>query len=500
MLYSSKTVLYVDDTIEQRYAMRRILESGGYEVLEANTGAEALQLMSTSPMAVILDVRLPDMNGYDVCRSIKSSPISAGIPVLQVSAGFAEPSLRVEALSGGADAYIAQPVHPQELLNLLRATVQAHRSEKMLRLLAGVGLRIASSLDLNETVRSIRDSVIPVFCDCCHLYLLKPSDAERQPIDPLLQQVAEEAIRSGTAQLTGLKAPFHSAIAAPLDSPSVRLGAILFVLDRSGRRYSSGDLPIAQDLAARIALAVQNARLHTEQQAAQAALVQSEKIAAAGRLSAAIAHEINNPLEAVVNMVYLMDACAETPSEVRKYAQEVLSELSRIAHITRQTLGFYRELGGVQEFDLSESVQETLTLLKKRITARDIIVHESYAPSLRIRAVKGEIRQVVSNLILNAIDAMEPGGVLKLETSLESEEHVMIRVKDTGRGIPLEQLIQIFDPFFTTKKGMGTGLGLWVSQRIVNKHGGEIRVRSQTTGPGHGTTMEVILRQEPDLA
>lgn len=500
MLYSSKTVLYVDDTVEQRYAMRRILQSGGYDVLEASTGAEALRLLNSDLVAVILDVRLPDMNGYDVCRAIKASPAGLGVPVLQVSASFAEPSLRAEALSGGADAYIAQPVHPQELLNLLRATVQAHRADRMLRLLAAVGLRIGGSLDLSETIQSVRESVERVFCDRCHVFLSRAGEVERGPIDPALAEIARETIASGNLQLRNRGVPRCSVIAAPLEASNVRLGAILFVLDTSGRQYASDDIALAGDLAARIALALQNAQLHTEQQAAQAALVQSEKIAAAGRLSAAIAHEINNPLEAVVNLVYLMEGSAEAPAVVRKYAQEALSELSRIAHIARQTLGFYRELVGPQNFDLSESVQETLLLLNRRLKAKEIAVHEQYAPSLRIHAVKGEIRQVVSNLILNALDAMEPGGRLELETALMPGGEIIVRVTDTGRGIAPEILDQIFDPFFTTKNGTGTGLGLWVTQRIVDKHGGRMNVRSDTTGPRRGTTVEVFLRQDPDFA
>jgi len=497
MLYKSKTVLYVDDADEQRYAMRRILESAGYEVLEANTGAEALRLLKPDLTAVILDVRLPDMNGYDVCRAIKMSSVGAAIPVLQISASFVEPSLRAEALSGGADSYIAQPVHPQELLNLLQATIHAHRSERMLRLLASVGLRIAGSLDLEATIRSATESVVPIFCDHCSLYLSQ--SPELKPPDTSIDEVAADVIQSGKPELLQLQSHERSVIAVPLDVPTGRLGAAAFIVDVSGRRYTAEDVPLAQDLAMRIALAIQNAQLHTEQQAAQAALIQSEKIAAAGRLAAAIAHEINNPLEAVVNLVYLMEMSADSPGEVRKYAHEALSELSRLSHIARQTLGFYRELVGPQEFDLSQSVKETLSLLKKRINAKSILLHENYAPSLSIYAVKGEIRQVISNLILNAVEAMEPGGSLTLETYLSSDGYAIARVKDTGRGMAAGVLSRMFEPFFTTKEGTGTGLGLWVSKRIVHKHGGEIHVHSET-GENHGTTVEIALKPRPVLS
>src|SRR6185312_2815426 len=196
---------------------------------------------------------------------------------------------------------------------------------------------------------------------------------------------------------------------------------------------------------------------------------------------------------------YLMEMSADSPGEVRKYAHEALSELSRLSHIARQTLGFYRELVGPQEFDLSQSVKETLSLLKKRINAKSILLHENYAPSLSIYAVKGEIRQVISNLILNAVEAMEPGGSLTLETYLSSDGYAIARVKDTGRGMAAGVLSRMFEPFFTTKEGTGTGLGLWVSKRIVHKHGGEIHVHSET-GENHGTTVEIALKPRPVLS
>jgi signal transduction histidine kinase len=264
------------------------------------------------------------------------------------------------------------------------------------------------------------------------------------------------------------------------------------------REYLPQNLPLAQDLADRAALALQNATLYTAQRAAQAALVQSEKLAAAGRLSAAIAHEINNPLESITNLMYLIDTSDEITPTLKGYVQEALSELSRLTHIARQSLGFYRELTGPQRFDLNESLEDTLNIYLKRFRAKHIQVERRYAPGkLEICAVKGEVRQVISNLLVNAYDALAERGRLTVETALletpGETNRIVFRVHDDGPGIPSDVLAHIFEPFYTTKQGTGTGLGLWVSDTIVTKHGGTIDVSTSTDPKSHGSTFEVIL-------
>jgi signal transduction histidine kinase len=282
-------------------------------------------------------------------------------------------------------------------------------------------------------------------------------------------------------------------IIVPLQSGSRRLGCLTFVLYGDTRRYTRADVIFAEDLADRAALALQNAILYSGQQAAQAALVQSEKLAAAGRLSAAIAHEINNPLEAITNLVFLIETSEETPPSIRAYAQEALSELSRLTHIARQSLGFYRELTGPSTFNLNESLEETVSIYGKRLESKRIEIVRKFAPDLTITAVKGEIRQVFSNLLVNAFDALSNNGVLRLETSRLQSDHLCVSITDTGTGIAPENIDRIFEPFFSTKDGTGTGLGLWVTQNIVGKHGGTIRVFSHTEGPDRGTTFELTL-------
>ena len=492
-----RQILYVDDTEEQRYVMRRILEGAGFRVHEAGTGREGLDKLHSNILAVVLDVKLPDMSGYEVCRIIKANPATASIPVLQISASFADPVLRAAGLSGGADAYVAQPVHPAELLALVNALIRSRDSEKTLRFQAEVSRQLAMSLDYHETMAAIERVFVPRFADRCYALMIADTHTQTQayatPDTPeKFTGPAADVAKTGLTQRLE-----DCALVVPLELGRKRLGALVFALDGVERKYRTNNLALAEDLADRAALALQNAKLYTAQQSAQVALIESEKLASAGRLSAAIAHEINNPLESITNLLYLIDTSEETPPTIKGYVQEALSELSRLTHIARQSLGFYRELTGPAKFDLNESLENTLEIYMKRFDGKHIEVERRYhAEPLELIAVKGEIRQVISNLLVNAYDALGDGGVLTLATRAE-KDCVVFTVSDNGTGIKPEVLTRIFEPFFTTKDGTGTGLGLWVSETIVHKHAGTIEVTSTTEGDARGTVFEVTLPLVP---
>lgn len=232
----------------------------------------------------------------------------------------------------------------------------------------------------------------------------------------------------------------------------------------------------------------------TDRRAAEAALLRSEKLSSAGRLAATIAHEINNPLEAVTNLLFL--ARNSEPPQKDKFLEDADHELQRIAHITRQTLGFYRESAAPRQFDLDQTVRQVVSLLATLFTRREsapVLELEAVA----IEAVEGEIRQLLSNLISNALDASPLGAAVTIrlrKSWLQHHGHLSraarISVADQGEGIAPSQLSRIFEPFFTTKKDLGTGLGLWVAREIVNKHSGRIQVRSRLS---HGTVLSVLL-------
>ena len=225
---------------------------------------------------------------------------------------------------------------------------------------------------------------------------------------------------------------------------------------------------------------------------AQEALLRSEKLAVTGRLAASIAHEINNPLEAVTNLLFLLRGDT-SPEQHRKYLAQAEQELARVAEITKQTLRFYREPSQPTATKIVTVLDSVLMLFGPRLGAAGIVVkREERAPSATILSSPGELRQIIANLVGNAIDAMRTGGRLRIRIS-QFRELVRLTIADTGSGIPSDVLPKIFEPFVTTKGETGTGLGLWVTAEIIKRNGWKIRVRSCSV-PGHsGTTFSILM-------
>jgi PAS domain S-box-containing protein len=234
-----------------------------------------------------------------------------------------------------------------------------------------------------------------------------------------------------------------------------------------------------------------------ERKTAENLLRRTEKLAAAGRLAATVAHEINNPLEAVGNLLYLALNDQGLPAVSRRYLQMANEELRRVGHIVSQTLGFYRESSAPQPIDLSALVNDVLSLYQRKLDARQIRVTRNME-SVTVEGIAGELRQVIANLLSNALDAMEPYGVLGMEVR-EQRDEVRLSISDTGPGISSALLEHIFEPFFTTKKDVGTGLGLWVSKGIVEKHHGRLDVVSSQREEDRGTAFVMTLPRRDTL-
>jgi PAS domain S-box-containing protein len=211
----------------------------------------------------------------------------------------------------------------------------------------------------------------------------------------------------------------------------------------------------------------------------QELLRKTEKLAAAARLSATVAHEINNPLEAVVNLVFIAKNDPEAPPSVVRQLTMAEQEIERVAHITRQTLGFYRESNAPERVQINELLDAILGVYSNKLESAHIRVKRNYGPCPLIHGVAGELRQVFSNVLANAIDAAGDSGAITVSSRpiLDGEcSTVEVTIADSGTGVSLEHLEHIFEPFFTTKKDVGTGLGLWVSKEIIERHGGSILV------------------------
>jgi PAS domain S-box-containing protein len=223
-------------------------------------------------------------------------------------------------------------------------------------------------------------------------------------------------------------------------------------------------------------------------------LLQAEKIAATGKMAATIAHEINNPLEAVVNLLFLARERA-VDSEQLAYLSAADREIARVSHIARQTLGYYRENASAVSVSLTSLLNDALRIYKPRCDANGIRVETRFESQRKVIVRKGEMMQVISNLVTNAIYAMPRGGVLTL-TILDEPNSIALCVEDTGEGIPADALPHIFDAFFTTRKTIGTGIGLFIAKQFVEGHGGRIKIESSTDAEAHGTKVTVNLPLE----
>jgi two-component system NtrC family sensor kinase len=227
-------------------------------------------------------------------------------------------------------------------------------------------------------------------------------------------------------------------------------------------------------------------------------LFDSEKLAATGRLAASIAHEINNPLEAIKNALYLLTNKIAPDDPNAKFLQIATKETDRVSRILRQMLGFYRP-PKMEPTDINRLIEESESLIEKHLRQNRIKIENELDPKLPlVIAAADQIKQVLLNLMINAQQAMPDGGVLSVSTRVSHgadpdflmSDSVHIQIRDTGKGIAEEHQPHIFEPFFSTKDEKGTGLGLWVSQGIVQTHGGSIKLRSRE---GRGTTFSVAL-------
>jgi signal transduction histidine kinase len=240
----------------------------------------------------------------------------------------------------------------------------------------------------------------------------------------------------------------------------------------------------------------------TQRRQTEKALRESEKLAATGRMAATIAHEINNPLEAVVNLVYLAKSDPNISPSTREYLASADTELARVSHMVRQTLGFYREDSSPSWIDVAEMVEQVTDLYHNKLIRKNVKV-DIHTQAAEVFGVEGELRQVVSNLVSNAIDAVEMNGRISIRVRQflrNAGSVVRIVVADNGHGIAPENRHKLFQPFFTTKANVGTGLGLWVSSGIIEKHNGRISLRTSTRAGRNGTVFCVELPVGQDAA
>jgi PAS domain S-box-containing protein len=264
------------------------------------------------------------------------------------------------------------------------------------------------------------------------------------------------------------------------------------------RYFLARAVPIRND-AAEIERWIGSATDIHDQKLAEDALRKSEKLATAGRLAASIAHEINNPLAGVTNSLYLALQDPSLNANTKTYLLTAEQELQRVAHITTQTLRFHKQSNSPSPTDLCDIVDSVLALFGKRLASKNIRVHAECQRGSVVTCFGDELRQVIANVVSNAMDAMPQGGALRIRVrqatswAQERPHGVRIVIADSGHGIPAGVQERIFEPFVSTKEATGIGLGLWVSEGIVRKHGGAIRVRSKAGAAPTGTVFAVFI-------
>jgi PAS domain S-box-containing protein len=299
---------------------------------------------------------------------------------------------------------------------------------------------------------------------------------------------------------------FSEATNNPVDNPVEKvlaLGSVVGLANHSVLRHRDGHLLPIEDSAAPITddsgrligvvLVFHDA---SRERSFQDVLRRTEKLAAAARLAATVSHEINNPLEAIGNLIFLARTNPDAPEKVVAQLQLAEQELARVSHITRQTLGFYRESTSPTSVHIPPLVESVLTLYSNKLQVKQIQIQLALEACPPITGLAGEIQQLVSNIISNAIDAVPFNGTLKIDASpvkLAGGDSIRLTIEDNGPGIAPENLKRIFEPFFTTKKDVGTGLGLWVCKEIAERHGGSVQAESKNENGAMGAIFTVLL-------
>jgi PAS domain S-box-containing protein len=477
-------VLLVDDNRDIREYIERLL-ARNYEVTSFEDGELALAaILENAPDLVLTDVMMPRLDGFGLLKELRENPDTASIPVIMLSARAGEEA-RSEGMEAGADDYLVKPFTARELMARVGSHITMHKMRTQLT--AREHEQRLKAEKAQKQYRMILDSISEGFLfldDDWNIQYI--NDQAAAIID---RKAAELLQRNLWSEFPGLEATsFGQAYHKARQTGEVhRLEDYYAPLQRW---FHANIYPSQEGLS----VFVQDV---TEKRNQQEKLLVTEKLAATGRLAATIAHEINNPLESVMNLLYLARISrTATPETIQQYLMTAEQELTRVSQIARHTLGFYRETSIPADVDVARVLDDALTVYQSRLNGNHIEVTRNFQPVPHLHALRGEIHQVFSNLISNAIDAMQGGGHLtvSLANSQRCEQTgIEIVVGDDGSGISPDHLQRLFEPFFTTKLSVGTGLGLWVVKQFVEQHAGTVSVDSSTGATNHGTRFIIFL-------
>ena len=523
----SVSILVVDDEPGIALLCTRVLKRAGYDVLSETDPRSAIEFLGHNRVDLLLvDIRMPEIDGFDVISRAKRSQPDIAVLVMT---GFGTVETAIRALRQGVDGLLLKPFERgDELVSAVEQALTDNRRKRdsaraqALRPLFDATEKLFSVIDTEKlhdlivdticehlqcanaafyqvengtpSLIARRGKVLPVDTTGFATHLLSRVDSDGNPIIVSATGPGEEDAQSLLADLK-----LGAAILIPItrSTPSAVRVILFAARDASVAPFRGADLELFHIIANQSLVALENARLYADLRAyvrkveeSQQALLRSEKMAAAGRLTASIAHEVNNPLQSVQNCLHLAGREDMAPEKRKEYFELARTELERLMKTMQRMLDFYRPGSTrMEQVDVLELLRHVISLTSQQMGQRHIEMSTELPDSLPlIFAVSSQIQQIFFNLILNAFDVMPGGGNLSIRAR-GLANGVEIEFEDSGPGIPAELRNNIFEPFFSTKDG-GTGLGLTVSYNIVTAHGGTLDI---VNGNGEGACFRLFL-------
>ncbi len=528
-------VLVVDDDPGMVRLIHEVLDLIPCHMMVAADGEDALASLyqeisgGHSVDVVLLDIMMPGEDGFRILGKMKADPLLTQTPVILIT-GLDSVMAKARGLQMGADDYIIKPFDPQELLARIGVVLRIRRTEQMLRrrnqelaALDEINRMVSSSLNPDEVLRVALEGADRLIVNKALALVLNDEESQswvirtaRTPegvwlegrVVPAEDGTFNEMVTQKHAVLhkmapqsfwsEALGMPELDLLCVPLVKRNEPVGALVVAAPPGA--LDDENVELMEHMAASVAVAVENARLFQELESyaaeverSQNQLIQAEKMAAVGRLAASLAHEINNPLQAIQNSLHLTSHPGLDETQRHRFLEMAQKEVTRLVQIVRRMLDFYRPSSAMQLLDVNAPLEDALAIAGKRLQQAKIEVVSRLAPDLAsVRGAANQLTQVFLNLIINAVEAMTEGGTLWVGTAYHAErKQVVIAFRDNGAGIAAEIREHLFEPFHTSKAS-GTGLGLAISYGIIERHGGVIEVESPAGG---GTTFIVRLPQ-----
>ncbi len=496
-------ILMVDDEPAKLLSYEAILGDLGENLIRAASARSALNILLKMDVAVVLmDVSMPEMDGFELADVIRQHPRFRKTAIIFITGVHLTDSDRIQGYRSGAVDYISVPVVPEVLRAKVGIFAELHRKTHQLEVLnrdlEEVVLARTEELRLSEMEFRKRAELLELATEAImerdlegmirfwnagaeNLYGWRRDEVLGQDMHRLLKTVfpvprseVEEALQ------------FRGSWQGNLLHTTKDGREILVAFRKTMNREGNAVLEVGRDITAQVR--------------AEEALRENEKLAAMGRVAGIIAHEINNPLAAITNIFYLLHDHPSLDESAKQIAHMAEQELQRVSHITKQTLSFYRESKWPIPVNMNELVDEVLELQERELRSLHIGVRKKYASAVPVNGFPVELRQVVMNLVTNAVQAMPGGGQLTVHIRqaidwVTQRRGTAMYICDTGAGICAEDAKRLFEPFYSTKSTKGTGLGLWISKGIVQKYGGSIVFRCYTRSDASLTCFRVFIPQ-----